>query len=108
MKVKSRDLHAYLAESGADSRLEKAFADGAVEIVQVLPDKTRTGTAEHGEYYVNDQKVILNGGHPKMVDSVGGQMEGRELIYTASDGSLQGNGAAGDPIQSRIIRGHKK
>src|SRR5580692_4004163 len=108
MKVKSHDLHAYLAESGADSRLEKALADGAVEIVQVLPDKTRTGTAEHGEYYVDDQKVILHGGQPKMVDSVGGSMAGRELIYTASDGSLQGNGAAGDPVQSRLIRHHKK
>jgi hypothetical protein len=30
------------------------------------------------------------------------------LIYTASDGSLQGNGATGNPVQSRIIRRHKK
>jgi len=108
MKVKSHDLHAYLAESGADSRLEKAFADGAVEIVQVAPDRTRTGTADHGEYYVDDEKVILHGGQPKMVDSLSGTMAGRELIYTASDGSLQGNGAAGDPVLSRIIRRHKK
>lgn len=108
MKVKSRDLRAYLADSDADSRLEKAYADGAVEIVQVAPDRTRTGTADHAEYFTDDQKVILRGGQPKMVDSLGGRIQGPELIYTASDGSLQGNGAAGDPVQSRIIRRHKK
>ena len=34
LQVKGKELRAFLAESGADSRLEKAFADGAVEIVQ--------------------------------------------------------------------------
>jgi lipopolysaccharide export system protein LptA len=107
MKVKSRDLRAYLADSSADSRLEKAYADGAVEIVQVAPDRTRTGTADHAEYFTDDQKVILHGGQPKMVDSVSGDTNAPELIYTASDGSLQGNGAGGDPVNSRIFR-HKK
>jgi len=108
MKVKCRDLKAYLADSSADSRLEKAYADGAVEIVQVAPDRTRTGTADHAEYFTGDQKVILRGGDPTMKDSLGGSIKGQELIYTASDGSLQGNGAAGDPVLSRIIRRHKK
>src|SRR5580658_187268 len=94
MKVKCRDLKAYLADSSADSRLEKAYADGAVEIVQVAPDRTRTGTADHAEYFTGDQKVILRGGDPTMKDSLGGSIKGRELIYTASDGSLQGNGAS--------------
>src|SRR5262249_53086047 len=34
MQVKSKILRAYLADSSADSRLEKAFAEGSVEIVQ--------------------------------------------------------------------------
>jgi lipopolysaccharide export system protein LptA len=108
MKVKSKDLRAYLADSSADSRLEKAYADGGVEIVQVAPDRTRTGTADHAEYFTDDQKVILRGGQPKMVDTLGGRIQGPELIYTATDGSLQGNGASGDPVLSRMILHAKK
>ncbi len=108
MLVKSRDLRAYLAAEGADSRLEKAFADGAVQIVQTIPGRTRTGTAEHSEYYTDDERVILRGGAPLLVDSLGSRMAGPELIYRADDGSLQGNGADGNPTQSRIIRNKKK
>jgi lipopolysaccharide export system protein LptA len=108
MKVKCQDLHAYLADSSADSRLEKAYADGTVEIIQVAPDRTRTGTAEHAEYFTADQKVILRGGHPQMLDSLGGSQNAPELIYTADDGSLQSNGTVSDPAKSRIVRRHKK
>ena len=61
LQVKGKELRAFLAESGADSRLEKAFADGAVEIFSTGKDRTRTGTGEHAEYYTDDQKVILRG-----------------------------------------------
>jgi len=108
MNVKCQDLRAYLADSTADSRLEKAYADGAVQIVQVATDRTRTGTADHADYFTTDDKVILHGGQPQMLDSLGGSIKGPELIYTAEDGSLQGNGAIGDPVKSRIIRRHKK
>ncbi len=108
MLVKSQVLRAYMADSGADSRLEKAFADGAVQIVQTAPGRTRTGTAEHSEYYTDDEKVILRGGQPKLVDSVGGATQAPELIYRTSDGSLQGTGADGNPVQSRLIRKKKK
>jgi lipopolysaccharide export system protein LptA len=112
MLVKSRELKAYLAAEGADSRLEKAFADGAVQIVQTLPGRTRTGTAEHTEYYTDDERVILRGGQPLLTESVGGSVarktQAPELIYRAEDGSLQGNGADGNPVQSRAIRDKKK
>ena len=71
LQVKAREIRACLADSGADSRLEKAFADGAVEIVQTSPDRYATGTAEHSEYYTADQKVILQGGVPKLADNKG-------------------------------------
>ena len=71
LQVKAREIRAFLADSGADSRLEKAFADGAVQIVQTLPDVTRTGTAEHSEYYTGEQKVILQGGDAEVADSKG-------------------------------------
>jgi lipopolysaccharide export system protein LptA len=109
MRVKSRELRAFLAESDSDSRLEKAFADGGVEIVGTGKDHTRTGTAEHGEYYTDEQKVFLNGGAPRLVDTVNGAQKGSiqapELTYYANDDRLLGNGGPNQPVQSRIHRG---
>jgi lipopolysaccharide export system protein LptA len=106
LKVKSRDIHAYLAESGADSRLDKAFADGAVEIHQTsLEGITYNSTAEHSEYYTAENKVILTGGQPKMVDSRGNTTLGPGgLTYYANDDRLLINGADGKPANSRLIR----
>jgi lipopolysaccharide export system protein LptA len=104
LQVKSKDLRAFLAESGADSQLEKAVADGAVEIVQTAPDRTRTGTGEHGEYSTDVQKVTLRGGRPKLVDSLKGSMQGDELTYFANDGRLLGSGSPQQPVNSRIRR----
>ncbi len=106
--VQSAELRAFLAPEGADSRLEKALADGNVRIVQTAPGRTRTGTAEHSEYYTNDERVILRGGQPLLVDSVSGKTQAPELIYRADDGSLQGNGGEGNPVQSLLIRNKKK
>jgi lipopolysaccharide export system protein LptA len=109
MLVKSRELQAFLADSDADSRLEKAIADGAVEIVGTGNNHVRTGTAEHSEYYTDDQKVILTGGQPKLVDTMNGKpkgsIEGRELTYYANDDRLLGSGGPNQPVQSRIHRG---
>ena len=108
MLVKSQQLRAFLAAEGADNRLEKAFADGAVQIVQTVPGRTRTGTAEHSEYYTDEDRVVLRGGSPHMIDSVAGRTQAPELIYRADDGSLQGIGSDGNPVQSRFIRTKKK
>ena len=102
--MKGKELRAFLAESGSDSRLEKAFADGAVEIVQAAPERTRTGTGEHAEYYTDVQKVLLRGGRPKLVDSLKGSMQGEELTYFANDGRLLGSGSPKQPVNSRIRR----
>jgi lipopolysaccharide export system protein LptA len=112
MLITCLDLRAFLAPQGADNRLEKAFADGNVKIVQRAPDHTRTGTAEHSEYYTDDERVILRGGTPLLVDSVNGKEKEKgqapEWIYRVDDGSLQGNGSEGIPVQSRILRTKKK
>ena len=105
LQVKSRELRAFLADASADSRLEKALADGAVEIVQQgAPARTRTGTAEHGEYYPDEQKVVLRGGKPQMVDSLKGDTHGDELTYFANDDRLLVNGSPDQPAKSRIRR----
>jgi lipopolysaccharide export system protein LptA len=106
LQVKSKELRAYLS-AGGDSSLDKAVADGAVEILQTVPGRTRTGSGEHAEYYAADQKVILRGSRARMADSVSGVSEGRELTYFANDDRLLGSGATEDPVKTRINRGRK-
>ena len=110
MLVKSRELQAFLADSDADSRLVKALADGNVEIVGTTNGHVRTGTAQHSEYYTDEQKVVLTGGQPKLVDMLNGKEKGSiqapdKLTYFANDDSLLGSGSASQPVQSRIHRG---
>jgi lipopolysaccharide export system protein LptA len=108
LQVKSREIHAFLADSGADSRLEKAFADGAVEIHQTSQGVTYNGTAEHSEYYTDEQKVILTGGMPKMVRSDGSFAVGPGgLTYYANDDRLLVNGSDGKPATSHLVRKKK-
>jgi lipopolysaccharide export system protein LptA len=107
LEVKSRVLRAYLSEAGATSRLDKALADGSVEIVQAVNGRTRTGTGGHGEYYTASQKVVLHaekGGKAKLVDSVSGASEGLELTYFANDDRLLGSGTSTEPVNSRVVR----
>ncbi|MEX2262745.1 MAG: LPS export ABC transporter periplasmic protein LptC [Bryobacteraceae bacterium] len=103
-RVKSEELRAYFVEDDSGSRLEKAMADGRVEIQQTIPDRTRTGTGEHGEYYVAEEKVILRGGAPELVDSLRGVARGKELIWFAKDDRLLVNGEADGRATSRLRR----
>jgi lipopolysaccharide export system protein LptA len=93
MQVKARELRAFLNDDSADSRLNHAIADGAVEIVQRAHDRTRTGTADHAEYYTDQEKVVLNGGKPQLVDSLRGMVSGVQLTYYANDDRLQAEGS---------------
>jgi lipopolysaccharide export system protein LptA len=109
LQVKGQELRAFLGEAGADSRLEKAFADGAVEIFSTGKDRTRTGTGEHSEYYTADQKVILRGSWVRMVEklfnsSQPNTTEGKEAVYYANDDRLVMTGEADKPGNSRINR----
>ncbi len=106
LKTTSKELRAYLT-SGGDSSLDRAVADGAVQIVQTVAGRIRTGTGDHGEYYAADQKVVLRGSPAKMTDSVSGASQGRELTYFANDDRLLGSGVTEDPVKTRINRGRK-
>lgn len=98
LQVKADELRAVLSESKSEdkkkpddddqSRLEKAFADGHVEIVQNAVDRTRTGTSDHAEYYTDDERIILRGGQPQMLDSKKGYARGAELTYFVNDDRL--------------------
>ncbi len=108
LQMKSNDLRSWLAEEGADNRLQKAFADGAVQIVQSGPIRTRTGASEHAEYYTDDNKIVLSGGVPTMNDSIRGNTQGAELTYYSDDDRLLVTGTDGKPAVSHIHRKHAK
>jgi lipopolysaccharide export system protein LptA len=102
LRVKSLELRSYLSEAGSDNSLEKSYADGKVEILQSAPGRTRTGTSEHAEYFAGEEKVILRGGAPLLVDSLKGNTRGVELTYFTSDDRLLVNGAPEKPATSRL------
>jgi lipopolysaccharide export system protein LptA len=106
LQMKAADLRSWLAEEGADNRLQKAFADGAVQIVQTGPVRTRTGTSEHAEYYTDENKIVLRGGDPMMNDNVRGNTRGTELTYYSDDDRLLVKGSDGKPATSHIRKKH--
>jgi lipopolysaccharide export system protein LptA len=106
LQMKANDLRSWLAEEGADNRLQKAFADGAVQIVQTGPIRTRTGASEHAEYYTDEEKIVLRGGDPTMNDSLRGNTRGAELTYYSNDDRLLVKGSDGKPAISHIRRKH--
>jgi lipopolysaccharide export system protein LptA len=105
--VNSRELQAFLKPADADSSLDKAYADGAVNIISVTTSgkttRTRTGTSEHAEYYADEQKVILQKGQPLLVDSARGNTSGQQLTWWANNDRLLVDGAPSKPAES-IIR----
>jgi lipopolysaccharide export system protein LptA len=114
LQVKADELRAILAESKkdakkeggdeGDSRIEKAYADGHVEIVQAAPDRTRTGTSDHAEYFTDNERIVLRGGQPQMVDSKKGYARGSELTYFVNDDRLLVSGSAQQRATSRLRR----
>jgi lipopolysaccharide export system protein LptA len=86
--------------------LQKAFADGSVQIVQSGPIRTRIGSSEHAEYYTEEDKIVLRGGDPTMNDSIRGNTRGSELTYYSNDDRLLVKGSDGKPATSHIRRKH--
>ncbi len=101
--VTAAEIRAWLKE-GDDSSLDHAFADGNVKIHQVAPERTRTGTSEHSEYYATDGKIILSGGTPEFVDSVKGTTRGTKITYFSEDERLFVEGEQKAPVKSLILR----
>jgi lipopolysaccharide transport protein LptA len=105
MTITSRELRAYLSpkstqasthantqgsqQGNQDSSLDHAIATGDVKISDVIaPGRTRTGTGERCEYYTKEDKVVLNGGAPQMVDSTKGTIKGQQLTYFSGEDRL--------------------
>jgi lipopolysaccharide export system protein LptA len=93
MTVTAKQMQAFLTpkteNNSNDSSLDHAVADGDVKINEKLAgDRNRVGTSEHCEYYTKEDKVILNGGVPELVDSMKGVTRGRQLTYFSDDDRL--------------------
>lgn len=119
MNVRSRKLRAYLGSEQSeevattlpDTGMEKAFAEGAVEIVQTDGQRTRLGVAEQADYEVNDGRVILEGGQPKLTETIPGAppniTQGRRLTWFSANDRLIVDGAADKPAVSNLRRKKK-
>ncbi|HEX4230372.1 MAG TPA: LptA/OstA family protein [Bryobacteraceae bacterium] len=107
MTVTAQDIRAYLTPktpNSNDSALDHAVADGKVAVVQVDKDRTRTGKAEHCEYYIKLNKVVLNGGTATMVDSLKGLTRGRQLTYYTDDNRLLVEGRKNELAFSKLLK----
>jgi lipopolysaccharide export system protein LptA len=104
MTVKGQDIRAFLRNDSNDSSLDHAIADGHVEVHETALDRIRDASSEHAEYYVDEDKVILEGGQPRFVDSTRGTTRGQKLTWYSSDDRLLVNGVAQQPVKSVLHR----
>ena len=102
LTINSKELRAFLSDSESDTSLDRAVADGNVKILSTAQKRTRTGTSEHSEYYVPDQKVLMSKGDPLLVDSVKGQTRGSELTWWINNDRLLVNGVENRPVDSLL------
>jgi lipopolysaccharide export system protein LptA len=102
LAVTGQQIRAFLNAPDANSSLDKALADGEVKIVHTAGPRTRVGTSEHAEYYTEEQKVLLDGGTPTLVDSLKGETKGRQLTWFANNDRLLVNGVESRPADSLL------
>ncbi|MGA2214908.1 MAG: LptA/OstA family protein, partial [Bryobacteraceae bacterium] len=100
MTVKALDVHAYLRNDSDDSSLDHALADGQVQVHKKMPDRTRDAASDHAEYYVDEDKVILEGGQPRLIDSTRGTTRGEKLTWYSSDDRLLVDGVPQQQVKS--------
>jgi lipopolysaccharide export system protein LptA len=110
--VKSNELRAFLTKDNTDkdgksdsgTSLDHAFADGSVKVTQAGAARSRTGLAQHCEYFPKENKVVLNGGAPKMLDSRKGTTVGDQLTYWSDSDHVLVEGAPKKPVVSDMNR----
>lgn len=109
--VVSKELKAFLTKddetqngAGGGTSLDHAFANGNVKVTQAGSGRSRTGVAQHCEYYPKENKVVLNGGDAKMLDSRKGTTIGRQLTYWSNSDHVLVEGAPNNPVMSDMNR----
>jgi len=107
MQVKAKVIHAFLRNDSNDSSLDHAIADSDVQIHATSNGRIRDGAAEHAEYYVDDDRVVLTKGRPRFRDSLRGNTEGEKLTWYSRDDRLLVNGVEAQPVKSVLLRKKK-
>jgi len=114
LDVKSRYLRTFFEDSpkkdgGTETKLEHLEADGKVEIVQRPPGRVRHGSSEHGEYYLNDERMVLAGGQPEVSDSLRGITRGPKITwFSREDRMLVETAETKNRVLSRSVKEKKK
>lgn len=123
LNVKSDRLRAYLSkeEDSASqgpkstlpkSGLDRAFAEGSVEILQSEQDRSRFGTGNSAEYYIADSKVILEGNRAQLTEKQSGsdptKTEGQKLTWFGVTDKLLVDGAVTKPAITTLRRKNNK
>lgn len=116
LQVKGQEIRAYLSSNensesnweGPNGGLEKAFADGKVEIVETRDTKSRQGWGDHAEYYVGEARLVLEGTRPRMVDLLAGvpqrTTEGKSLVWFANNDRLIVDGEENRRAVTNLIK----
>ncbi|MBI4889822.1 MAG: hypothetical protein HY821_04295 [Acidobacteria bacterium] len=111
--VKSRQLRAWFEDvpkkgGGSETRLDKVFCDGAVDIKESTPGKEKNGSSEHAEYYPEEERFLLTGGNPMVVDAKRGTSRGAVITWYSRQDLLEVDNSGAGPAVSRVNQDKKK
>lgn len=107
LNVQSAELRAWFVDEpkkggGEETKLDRMFSDGDVRIAERSLARTRDGSSEHAEYYLVDERIVMNGGNPVVTDSKRGITRGAEIVWYSRQDKLTVDNAGGGPAVSRI------
>jgi lipopolysaccharide export system protein LptA len=107
IEMKSKELRAFFVKQpkpggGEETELNHMVADGNVEVIERAADRSRTGTSEHAEYFPGEERFVLTGGNPMVVDNVRGTTRGSEITWLSRQDRLLVNNTGSGPSVSRI------
>ena len=102
----AKEIHAFLNDSSSDSSLNRMIADGSVKMVETSTDpkvkRTKTGLSEHAEYYAAEQKLVMERGDPRLIDSEIGTTTGCKLTWFAGNDRLLNEACGGKQGESTV------
>ncbi|HEY3443107.1 MAG TPA: LPS export ABC transporter periplasmic protein LptC [Paludibaculum sp.] len=107
LNVRAAEMRAWFVKEpkkggGEETKLDRMFSDGDVKIAERSPERTRDGSAEHSEYYLADERMVMNGGNPVVTDSKRGTSRGAEIVWYSRQDKLTVDNSGSGPAVSRI------
>lgn len=101
LSIRAERLEAELsaADSGGSATLERAYAVGAVEILDGATK--RKGVGDEAVYTPKTERVVIRGEPARAVNEAGEETRGAELNYALNDDRLQVSGGADRAVTFR-------